>query len=56
MLIQNGEIAIRFMQDEMYDYDLMAKWLTNAKVSEFYEGRDNSFPYLILLNLDSIVG
>ncbi|MEH2184420.1 GNAT family N-acetyltransferase [Nostoc sp.] len=44
MLIQNSEIAIRFMQDEMSDYDLMAKWLTNAKVLEFYEGRDNPFP------------
>ncbi|MFN6480737.1 GNAT family N-acetyltransferase [Nostoc sp. DedQUE07] len=44
MLIRKGEIFIRLMQDEMYDYELMAKWLTNAKVLEFYEGRDNFFP------------
>ncbi|MEH2239935.1 GNAT family N-acetyltransferase [Nostoc sp.] len=44
MLIQKGEIAIRLMQDEMYDYELMAKGLTDAQVFEFYEGRDNPFP------------
>ncbi|MEH2208184.1 MAG: hypothetical protein V7K53_29615 [Nostoc sp.] len=44
MLIQKGEVSIRLMQDEMYDYELMAKCLTNAKVLEFYEGRDNPFP------------
>jgi aminoglycoside 6'-N-acetyltransferase len=44
MLIDNGEIAIRLMQDEIYDYELMAKWLTDEKVLEFYEGRNNLFP------------
>ncbi|MDZ8187743.1 MAG: GNAT family N-acetyltransferase [Nostoc sp. ChiSLP02] len=44
MLIQKDEITIRLMQDEMYDYELMAKWLTDKKVLEFYEGRDNPFP------------
>lgn len=28
----------------MYDYQLMAKWLTDKKVLEFSEGRDNPFP------------
>ncbi|MEH1968188.1 GNAT family N-acetyltransferase [Nostoc sp.] len=44
MLIQKGEIAIRLMQDEIYDYELLVKWLTDAKVLQFYEGRDNPFP------------
>ena len=44
MLIQKGEISIRLMQDDNYDYELMAKWLTDAQVLEFYEGRDNPFP------------
>ncbi|MBC1219631.1 acetyltransferase [Nostoc sp. UCD121] len=44
MLIQQDEITIRLMQDEIYDYELIAKWLTDAQVLEFYEGRDNPFP------------
>jgi len=43
MLIQQDEIAIRLMQDEIADYYLMAKWLTDEKVLKFYEGRDNPF-------------
>jgi aminoglycoside 6'-N-acetyltransferase len=43
MLIEQDEIAIRLMEDEIYDYQLMAKWLTDAQVLEFYEGRDNPF-------------
>ena len=44
MLFQKNEIAIRLMQDDIGDYQLMAKWLTDKKVLEFYEGRDNPFP------------
>ncbi|QKQ77617.1 GNAT family N-acetyltransferase [Nostoc sp. TCL240-02] len=44
MLIQQDEITIRLMQDEIYDYELMAKWLTDPQVLKFYEGRDNPFP------------
>jgi aminoglycoside 6'-N-acetyltransferase len=44
MLIQQDEITIRLMQDEIYDYELIAKWLTDVQVLEFYEGRDNPFP------------
>ncbi|ACC82809.1 GNAT family N-acetyltransferase [Nostoc punctiforme] len=43
MLIQQDEITIRLMQDEMHDYKLMAKWLTDEQVLKFYEGRDNLF-------------
>jgi aminoglycoside 6'-N-acetyltransferase len=44
VLIQKDEITIRQMQDNLHDYQLMAKWLTDEKVLEFYEGRDNPFP------------
>ncbi|MBW4566840.1 MAG: acetyltransferase [Tolypothrix carrinoi HA7290-LM1] len=44
MIIENDKIMIHKMQDEMHDYQLMAKWLTDDKVLEFYEGRDNPFP------------
>ena len=39
--IEDGEIAIRRMRDELSDYHLMARWLTDERVLEFYEGRDN---------------
>jgi aminoglycoside 6'-N-acetyltransferase len=44
MLTQQDEITIRLMQDKIYDYELIAKWLTDAQVLKFYEGRDNPFP------------
>ncbi len=44
ILIQNGEIALRLMQDEMQDYQLLSKWLTDPTMLEFYEGRDNPSP------------
>ncbi len=43
-LIQEGDIALRLMRAEMPDYELMAQWLTDPRVLEFYEGRDNLFP------------
>ncbi|MBI3734846.1 MAG: acetyltransferase [Chloroflexi bacterium] len=43
-LIEQGDIAIRLMRDEPDDYRLMAQWLTDPRVLEFYEGRDNPFP------------
>ncbi len=42
--IENDNIAIRRIQDDIDDYKLMAKWLTDEKVLQFYEGRDNPFP------------
>ncbi|MCV3212732.1 acetyltransferase [Plectonema radiosum NIES-515] len=44
MIIENDKIMIRHMEDEIHDYQFMAKWLTDDKVLEFYEGRDNPFP------------
>jgi aminoglycoside 6'-N-acetyltransferase len=43
MLLQTDEISIRLMHDDMHDYELMAKWLSDEKVLEYYEGRDNPF-------------
>ena len=40
-LISSEDISIRLMQDSEKDYALMAKWLTDPTVLEFYEGRDN---------------
>jgi aminoglycoside 6'-N-acetyltransferase len=44
MLLEKDEISIRLMQDDIHDYQLMAKWLTDDKVLKYYEGRDNPFP------------
>lgn len=33
------------MHDDPRDYRLMAKWLTDERVLEFYEGRDRPHPY-----------
>lgn len=40
-LTSSENISIRLMQDSEKDYELMAKWLADPKVLEFYEGRDN---------------
>jgi aminoglycoside 6'-N-acetyltransferase len=43
MQLQTDEISIRLMHDDMHDYELMWKWLSDEKVLEYYEGRDNPF-------------
>jgi aminoglycoside 6'-N-acetyltransferase len=43
-LIQQGQHAIRLMHDQLDDYTILAKWLTDPIVLEYYEGRDNPFP------------
>jgi len=42
-LFQNGDISIRKMEDKIMDYSLMAKWLSNKELLDYYEGRSNSF-------------
>jgi len=37
------ELAIWLMRDSTDDYALMAGWLSDERVLEFYEGRDNPF-------------
>ncbi|WP_191560347.1 GNAT family N-acetyltransferase [Metabacillus idriensis] len=41
MLIKAGQLSVRKL--ETRDRHLLAKWLTNPKVLEFYEGRDTPF-------------
>jgi aminoglycoside 6'-N-acetyltransferase len=43
MLVEKDEITIRLMDDKQENYQLMAKWLSDERVLEFYEGRDNPF-------------
>ncbi|MBD2504536.1 GNAT family N-acetyltransferase [Anabaena azotica] len=43
MLVEKDGITIRLMEDSLENYQLMAKWLTDERVLEFYEGRDNPF-------------
>jgi aminoglycoside 6'-N-acetyltransferase len=44
VLISDGELSIRLMRDELADYEIMAKWLSDPRVLEFYEGRDHPMP------------
>jgi aminoglycoside 6'-N-acetyltransferase len=41
-LISDADLSIRLMRDELADYQVMAKWLSDARVLEFYEGRDQA--------------
>jgi aminoglycoside 6'-N-acetyltransferase len=41
---REGEYAVRRMEDTAHDYELLAHWLTDERVLQFYEGRDNPFP------------
>jgi aminoglycoside 6'-N-acetyltransferase len=44
ILLERGAVAVRLMQDAPADYEQLAHWLTDERVLEFYEGRDNPFP------------
>lgn len=48
-LLKNGDISIRKMEDDIRDYNLMAKWLSTEELLDYYEGRSNSF------NLDKVI-
>lgn len=39
--VRSDVIAIRRMRDDMRDFELMSQWLSDERVLEFYEGRDN---------------
>lgn len=43
MLLEKDGIILRLMEDSLENYQLMAKWLTDERVLEFYAGRDNPF-------------
>jgi aminoglycoside 6'-N-acetyltransferase len=39
----DGKVSLRLMRDDSGDYEVMAGWLSDERVLEFYEGRDNPF-------------
>ncbi|PAV27943.1 GNAT family N-acetyltransferase [Virgibacillus profundi] len=41
LLFEKDNLSVRYLQEK--DKHLLVKWLSNAKVLEFYEGRDNPF-------------
>ena len=43
MLVTDGELTIRLMIDAPGDFEVMARWLSDPRVLEFYEGRDRPF-------------
>ncbi|RPJ46129.1 MAG: N-acetyltransferase [Chloroflexi bacterium] len=43
-IFEEGEYCLRRMEDTPEDYALLARWLTDPRVLEYYEGRDNPFP------------
>jgi aminoglycoside 6'-N-acetyltransferase len=42
VLISDADLSIRLMREELADYEVMAKWLSDPRVLEFYEGRDQA--------------
>lgn len=40
-----GDMTIRLLRDAEEDYELLARWLSDERVLEFYSGRDNPFDY-----------
>jgi aminoglycoside 6'-N-acetyltransferase len=42
-LIQSGDLSIRWLLDNQEEYRLLSRWLTDPRVLEWYEGRDNPF-------------
>lgn len=43
VLFEDGGIAVRLMLDDDQDVALMARWLSDERILEFYEGRDQAF-------------
>ncbi len=43
-IYEEGEYHLRRMEDAAADYNLLARWLTDPRVLEYYEGRDHPFP------------
>jgi aminoglycoside 6'-N-acetyltransferase len=41
VVARDGDLAVRLMRDERSDYELMSGWLSDDRVLEFYDGRDN---------------
>ena len=41
VVARDGDLVVRLMRDERADYELMSRWLSDDRILEFYEGRDN---------------
>jgi aminoglycoside 6'-N-acetyltransferase len=41
-MIEDGDLLIRPLRDKIADYQSMARWLSNPRVLEFYDGRDQA--------------
>jgi aminoglycoside 6'-N-acetyltransferase len=41
-MIEDGDLLIRPMRDDLSDYQMMARWLSDPRVLEFYDGRDQA--------------
>jgi aminoglycoside 6'-N-acetyltransferase len=41
MIFSRGDFALRPMRDDPQDYALLAGWLSDERVLEYYEGRDH---------------
>lgn len=41
VIASDGLVVVRRMRDEEADYRLLARWLSDPRVLEYYEGRDN---------------
>ncbi len=42
-IFEEGPYCLRRMQDSADDYALLARWLSDERVLDFYEGRDHPF-------------
>ena len=45
LLARDGDVTVRRLRDDPADYAVMARWLTDERVLEYYHGRDNPYPY-----------
>jgi aminoglycoside 6'-N-acetyltransferase len=41
VVARDGDLVVRLMRDEDADYQLMSRWLSDDRVLEYYDGRDN---------------
>lgn len=37
-LIHDAKLSIRLMRDDLADYQIMSRWLSDPRVLEFYDG------------------
>jgi aminoglycoside 6'-N-acetyltransferase len=45
VIVSDGDVSIAAMRDDPADYRLLARWLTDERVLEYYGGRDAPRPH-----------